>query len=180
MKQVTEFLAEIARPGAKVIGLEATTKLSLPASFSFKREKGLGRLICPQVFKKVIMAGFVGTDYGKSVNRQAEREGLDAPAPFVPAPLPWGVWLVPNKIIAHENNLYLRIHTFEGQRKRQPKKVAYVDETGLEIPKEVVEPHLNKKTSSRQRAFGVEGEIIARTYDLRNITRVRLNGKIFE
>jgi hypothetical protein len=180
MKQITEFLAEIAQPGAKVIGLEATTKLKLPASFSFKREKGLGRLICPQIFKKVIMAGFVGTDYGRAVNKQAEREGLDTTAPFKPAPLPWGVWLVPNKIIAHENNLYLRIHTFAGQRARQPKKVAYVDETGLPIPKEIVEPHLNKTRSSRQRQFGIEGEIIPRTYDLRNITRIRLNGKTFE
>lgn len=129
--------------------------------------------------------GFVGVDYGKSVQREGERQGEEKAQNFVPDSLPWGNWLIANKVIEHKGELYLRTQSTPGQRNRQPAKVlAYRNDKGEFLPFESVRPFLPAVTESRKQAsVGIEGaseQVHVRTYKFANIRKLRIDGRTFE
>lgn len=159
--------------GAKPIGVLAETDARL-----LKTGNLFGK-----VFKTVRAVGFCGADYGSAVRKEQLRQGLDNN--FQAESLPWGVWRIPNKLIEHKGELYLRMETTPGQRKRQPAKVlGYRTESGQRVEKEQIKRFFPKETeSAKQAEAGLEGkasQIFVRNYKFSSIKKVRINGKTFE
>ena len=129
------------------------------------------------ILKTVRAVGWVGAKYENAVNREGVRQGVDAE--FVAAPLPWGDWLVKNKVITHKGEFYLRTQSTPGGRKRQAAKVlAYRGENGQYLSREQVAPFLPKtRESAKQQEAGLEETIFVRTYKLNSIKRIRIGGK---
>lgn len=168
-KEIVHLITNLS--GAKPIGIEAETdakarKTGNPFGVILKRSRSVG---------------FVGARYGSAVERQQLREG-EAPD-FDAAPLPWGNWLVPNKLIEHKGKLYLRTQTAPGQRERQSAKVlSYRGESGQFLSKEDVKPFLpEKQFSVKQEAAGLvkEKQIEVRNFALDNILKLRIGGRTY-
>ena len=138
---------------------------------------------CPfgTVLKQSIAHVAIGHNYQNAVNAQAGRDENENAGTFVAAPLPWGEWLVPNRLIAHKGEVYVRTQTTPSVRSGRPAKVQYRDTTGKFLSREDVKPHLpEKKESARQAAFGNEGEIQVRTLKISSIRRIRIGGETFK
>lgn len=175
MKTIThkELVATVAeKAGAMPVGIVATVDAKL-----LKTGNPFGT-----VAKRVRAVGFVGAKYGASVAREGERQGVDA-SQFEASSLPWGQWLVANKVIAHKGAMYLRTQSTPGQRQRQPAKVlAYVGGNGQRLTHEQVSPFLPAKSVSRkQTEVGLDEskQIDVRTYAFASIERVRVGGQTY-
>jgi len=161
-----------AHKGAAIVGITAITDA---------KARKTGSPFTNGVNKHVRAVGFVGADYGASVKREGARQHATLAAGFEAQPLPWGAWLVPNKVIAHKGELYLRTQSTPGQRKRQPARLlAYRDNDGKFLSPAEVKPLLPAKTeSATQAAVGLEEKIDVRTYKFSSIRKVRVNGETF-
>ena len=159
--------------GAAIVGLTALTDA---------KARKTGSPFTNGVNKHVRAVGFVGADYGAAVQREGARQDASLAAGFQAKPLPWGAWLVPNKVITHKGELYLRTQSTPGQRKRQPARLlAYRDNDGKFLSPAGVKPFLAEKVeSSTQAAVGLEGKIDVRTYKFSSIRTVRINGRTFQ
>lgn len=120
----------------------------------------------------------IGANYENAVNAQGGREQNDNAGAFEAAPLPWGEWLVPNRLITHKGEIYVRTQSTPGMRKARPARVQYRDAEGRYLSREQVQPFLpEKKESARQAAFGNAGEIEVRTLKISSIRRIRIGGE---
>lgn len=167
-----QFLHLLSQPtGARPVGLTTYTD-----SKARKTGNPFG-----QIFKHCRSVGFVGAHYESAVNRQLRRE--DKEGNFSGESLPWGEWLVPNKVISHKGEYYLRVQTSPGQRQRQPARVlAYYAPNGEAIPKTVARSYITVSApSAKQAGAGLtsESEIMVRTYKFSSIRRVRINGETY-
>lgn len=54
----------------------------------------------------------INYDYETAVNNRRKREGKEPN--FKAQSLPWGTWVIDNKIITHKGNIYLRTYDFKG------------------------------------------------------------------
>lgn len=169
MKTLTqsEFVALLAsHKGAAFLGLDTLTdakakKTGNPYGVILKRARCVTQ---------------TGVGYEGAVNRQGGREGVEAE--FVADRLPWGKWLVPNKVIEHNGRLYLRTQTTAGMRRKRPAVVRYLTPNGERLTREAVRPFLPEKTgSAKQESHGVMEEIQVRAIALDNVLRVRVNGE---
>jgi hypothetical protein len=158
--------------GAAIVGLTAITDA---------KARKTGSPFTNGVNKHVRAVGFVGADYGAAVKREGARQDATLAEGFQAQPLPWGAWLIPNKIIAHKGELYLRTQSTPGQRKRQPARLlAYRDNDGKFLSAAEVKPFLPAKTeSATQAAVGLEGKVDVRTYKFSSIRKVRIGGQSF-
>ena len=166
----SELLAIIqATSGAKPIGIEATTKAN-------KKRTPLG-----DILKQIRAVTFVGASYESAVERQQSREGIKPD--FDADKLPWGNWLVANKVIEHNGSLYLRTQTAPGQRLKQPAKVlGYFDANGNPLNKETVAPYLPiDEGSSKQEDAGLDkpSQVMVRNYKFDSLDKVRIAGKTY-
>lgn len=123
-------------------GLQSIAKGTF-ANIEYRSEvKGVKRLGLGDVTKVVKMNVQLNADYESSVNRRLEKQG-DAPT-FKAQGLPFGDWLVPNKVITYNGKLYLRAYTFKNSSPRTTYyingRVATADETKILVD------HLAKKT----------------------------------
>lgn len=169
--QLTELLKS---GGAMPVGISAITDARLKKTGNPFPQK--------TAFKKIKAVGFAGANYEKSVNGQLSRHGMKEE--FQADSLPWGEWVIPNKVIAHKGKLYLRLQTTSGQRKRQPAKLlGFFDVNGKPIPKEEVKPFLPKVVESEKQAevgLGhISEQVFVRTYAMDSIVRIRCKGETF-
>ena len=74
------------------------------------------------VTKHVKMTCQFGYNYQNAVNNRAEKNGENRD--FVADTLPWGSWLVPNKFISHNGDIYVR---FYGMKNAAAVVTYYVD-----------------------------------------------------
>jgi hypothetical protein len=117
-----------------------------------------------------------GANYEAGVNRQLEREGNENAGTFVAEPLPWGEWLLVNKLITHKGETYVRA-TPNPQMK--PEVSFTLD--GKPIESETVKPYLKATApSGRQTEVGIEREVKPRTYKLSSIVGVTTGGVHYE
>lgn len=132
------------------------------------------------IFKQCRGVGLVGADYQASVNREGERQGVQAD--YKAESLPWGQWKIANKVIEHKGQLYLRTQSSPGQRRKSPVRlVAYRNATGQFLPSEQVKPLLpEKRESEKQQSAGLEKTVWIRTYGFSSIKKVRFGGQTFE
>lgn len=173
MKTITysQLLAKLATiNGLAIIGLHALTDTK-----ARKTGNPFG-----QVFKQVSTVGFVGANYEDAVNREAIRQ--DGYAEFQAEKLPWGQWLIRNKVIEHNGKLYLRTQTTPGNRRKQPAKVtAYRTANGQFVSREDIKPFLPvaRESNKQQKETGIDQTVWVRTYAFDSIQRIRIAGQTY-
>lgn len=131
-----------------------------------------------KIYKGCRSVGWVGVDYTKAVNREAERQGIESN--FVSRPLPWGEWYLNKKVVRHKGEFYLATETTPGAREKQKAKILYYRaENGQFISPEEAEKFIPKKKteSARQDEIGLEEKILVRTYKFSSIKKIRINGR---
>lgn len=167
-QRLAELLA--AMPGARPVGILADVDAR-----ARKTGNPFGTVV-----KTVRAVGFVGAEYKSAVIREGGRQG-EAPE-FKADPLPWGEWLIPNRVIAHKGALYMRTQTTPGMRRHQPARVlGYKGERGESLTREQVAPFLPPdRESAKQQGAGLQETVWVRTYAFSSIKRVRLNGQTYK
>jgi len=134
--------------------------------------------------KGVIVSKIVRTNcqlnysYEKAVNNRLEKQGDERV--FVAQSLPWGEWLVPNKIITHNGTLYLRYYDVANAETKSLWFVNGRPATAEEFAK-ILEYLREKKAKSEnktQTAVGlVENQVKPKVVKFENIMRLVVNGK---
>lgn len=146
------------RLGAVILGLETVT--------TPKARKG-----APPLIEKVAKgSAVVGGSYGRAVEKQSGQA-------FTPESLPWGQWLVPNKVIQHKGELYLRTIA----RNQRPMRSHFLS-AGEPIEKEKVVPFLPVPApSARQERVGLTGkrQVSVRTVKFDNIKIIKIKGETY-
>ncbi len=78
------------------------------------KKRGNTKFIEHPVIKNTkINVGFNGS-YQNSVNNRLYKKDIEQT--FISEPLPWGKWKVPNKIIEHNGNIYVRFYLHKNTR----------------------------------------------------------------
>lgn len=168
-KQLAEMIAK--SQGSLIVGIQALTDA---------KARKTGNKFGP-IFKQVRAVGFVGADYEKAVNREAGRQG-EKPR-FEAEKLPWGKWLIPNKLIENNGKLYLRTQSSPGVRRKQPAKVlSYRDAMGKFLSREEIKPFLPPvyESAKQQSETGIDATVWVRTYAFDSIQKIRIAGQTFQ
>lgn len=178
--QLAELIANTS--GAVIVGLLALTDTKARKTGMTNDRHGLRMVANPfgTIFKQVRAVGFCGADYTNAVKREAIRQDTGADT-FQGNVLPWGEWLVPNKVITHYGTLYLRTQTTPNQRRNQPAKLlCYRDATGKFLARDDVKPFLpERKESAKQQAHGLHDTVWVRVYRFDSLQRVRILGQTY-
>lgn len=172
MRKITneQLVRELSKPGVVIVGLMALTDAK-----ARKTGNPFG-----EIFKQIKTAGFVGADYQSAVNREASRQG--GTENFESEKLPWGTWLIKNKVIQHNGALYLRTQTTPGQRRTVPARlIAYRDAQGKFISKDEARKFIPDAVESdkQQRTTGIKATVWVRTYKFSSILKIRVNGMTY-
>lgn len=93
-----------ALSGCKFASITTLTSVKIPKTFM------VGGEVTKQTTKQVQ----INYSYENAVNNRLIKEGK-APT-FTANSLPWGEWLIPNKIIAHNGKCYLRLYEYKGAK----------------------------------------------------------------
>lgn len=132
----------------------------------------------PIIKRTEINVSFFG-NYQNAVNNRLKKAGLEAD--FTANPLAWGEWLVPNKIITHKGEKYVRFYLHKNSN---PKTEYFYNGdplTGSEL--------MNAKTffqesstSARQTDAGLEDENQCKPFTLQinNILQITVNGETYK
>lgn len=165
-----ELLARLMRPGALILSVSALTDARANKTGNPFPEK--------KIMKSARFVAQVGADYGAAVNRKLAKEGEDSS--FQAEPLPWGEWEVPNKVISHKGQRYIRFQ-IHPDMKTLP-RVTYRQVDGRFIKAKDAAPFLPPPSfSNRQADAGLDGaekQIKVRTILLDNIRAVRIDGEL--
>lgn len=117
--------------------LKTLTKVNIP------QKLGLGKNVIKYT-EKVVQ---IGANYQSAVNRHYDNEGIDGT--FTAEKLPWGEWLVVDKVISHKGKTYYRFYDIDGGVKVQTYFVDGIQATQEQI--EVIKAYQSAKgKSSRQ------------------------------
>ena len=163
--------------GASIIGFEALTDAGAKKTNNPFPDK--------VVFKKVRGSALIGADYELGVKNELLKQGVELPE-FNATSLPWGTWKIPNKLIEHKGEYYIRTQSRPGQRRAVPVKVlCYQDKNGNALPVNEVKPFLPvKAASNRQIDAGMSREtkeqVWVRNYKISSLLRIRINGETFK
>lgn len=158
-----------AYAGARPIGIEAEVDARL-------LKTGNPHKNC---LKYIRVTGFCGANYQNAVKREGARQGVEAEN-FESEKLPWGKWLVPNKVIENEGEFYLRVQTTPGMRKRSAAKVLSYRANGKFLNYEDIKPFLPEKSESKkQQRAGLDETVMVRTYKVSNLKKIRIGGQTY-
>ena len=110
----------------------------------------------------------INANYENAVNNR-----IDGDEKFVAEKLPWGEWLVPNKVIVHKGKHYLRLYVTKSVKKTTS---YYLDgeKTDINIGNEIRE----SKPSARQAEVGIAAEDMVKPFTIcaDNVSSMTLNG----
>jgi hypothetical protein len=159
-----------SRPGTTFVGIDSLTDA---------RAKKTGNPFPNQkILKQARFVGTIGADYEAAVQRESGSKNFESKS------LPWGEWEIPNKLIIHKGERYIRTQTIGKQRKSRPAVVKYRDSEGKFLSKNEVAPFLPAPSfSSRQEDVGLEetaAQVQPRNFKLSSILRVRVGGRTFK
>ena len=114
----------------------------------------------------------VNANYENAVNNRLPK-GDGNGEKFVAESLPWGEWLVPNKVIVHKGKYYLRLYVTKSVKKET---AYYLDgvKTNINIAAEIRE----NKPSARQAEVGIAVEDMVKPFTIcaENVSSMTLNG----
>jgi hypothetical protein len=157
--------ALIERKGAKIVSIITITL----AELTKEGKEKYGR-----VWKISHVNGIVNFNYENSVNKQREKEGLEAD--FVSAPRKWGTKMEGIPFVSHvrksdgAHELYLEIkveHVID---------TAYRTENGDMLQAIEIWPFIRKSKATLEHQK-ISKEIIIRTYNVKNIVSMTFDGK---
>lgn len=116
-------------------------------------------------------------DYESAVNRRLKGEGKEPI--FNAKSLQWGEWVIPNKVISHKGESYIRVYTTDNKVDvlyLLDGRVASAEET-----REILSFCPQKKESARQSEVGLtEHQVQPRTYKVGSIISLSINGAKIE
>ena len=128
---------------------------------SFAHIEYVGTEKCPkklglagEVTKRVSGSVQLFYSYENAVNNRLEAAGEERT--FEAQSLPWGEWLIPNKLIAHNGEIYLRYYTYAGGHLDTEYFVAGRPATDDEVALIKAWKESKSKTSHTQEAAGLE------------------------
>lgn len=157
-------------PGAILMGIESLTdtkarKTNNPYSKILKRSKFIG---------------MTGVSYEKATNKAAAAQGVKES--FKAESLPWGVWFIPNTLITHKGEFYLRFQSTHKQRAKSKRIILdYRNEKGQIIPREEAEKFIPAPSvSAKQQNMGIEQTVEVRTMNLNSIRKIRIMGTTYQ
>jgi hypothetical protein len=173
MKKLThsQLVALIeATSGAAIVGLQALTDT---------RAKKTGNPFS-LIEKRIRAVAFVGADYENAVNNEAIRQ--DGAAKFESEKLPWGEWLIQNKVITHKGEYYLRTQSTPGNRRVQPARVLDYIADGYKTTRAAIAQWLPevKEAAKQQVQTGITKTVWVRTYKFSSIEKIRVNGETYQ
>lgn len=120
----------------------------------------------------------IGYSYENAVNNRLEKQGNEGN--FVAESLPWGSWLIPNKIITHKDTLYLRYYDYKGASKDSVWFVNGRIATTHEM--ELIVTYLRSKdtASKRQAEYGLtENQVKPKVVKMHNIVLLSVGGHTY-
>lgn len=133
-----------------------------------------------QVFKRVYAVSFCGANYETAVNNEALRQGCEPV--FESQPLPWGEYLIQNKVITHKGKLYLACQWTPGKRLAQPAIVkGYATEDGTPVSYSDIAAFLpaKREVKTQQEQTGIEETVWFRAYSFDSIRKIRIGGRAY-
>ena len=131
--------------GCKFAHVVTETSVKIPKKYGIVGE-------VTKVTDKMVQLNY---NYERAVNNRLQKEGKEPN--FTAQSLPWGEWLLPNKIIVHKGSAYLRMYDFKGGVKS---KSYYIDgnlATTEEI--KVIKAYEESKNKPSNTQQGLENEV---------------------
>ena len=125
--------------------------------------------------QSVVKNAQIGFSYENAVNNHLKAQGSEAN--FEAQSLPWGEWLITNKVIKHKDALYLRYYSVANTLTESEYYVNGKPATSEQI--EQIKSLLpTKAPSGTQSAAGlVERQVKPQNVKFENITFIKINGK---
>lgn len=113
--------------------------------------------------------------YENAVNNRLAKVGCESD--FVAEELPWGKWLVPNKVITHKDKLYMRYYAYKGAKIDSTWFVNGRVATSAEM--ELIVTYLRSKntTSKKQAEHGLtDNQVSPKVVTMENILALNVGG----
>lgn len=167
MTTIAQFITEFtnARNG-QIMSIVTDTEVT----WSSKANPFVGS----SVRKVSVRSAKVGCDYERVVNNREEK--ANGQRTFTAAPLPWGQWLVPNKVITHNGNFYIRV-TSNGNIAKTEYYINGVKATDTEVATIKVWEK-GHKPSAKQSAVGIadKDQVRVQSINVANIISAAFGG----
>lgn len=145
--------------GCKIANIETLTEVKLP------KKSGLQ---CVTKFAEGEVQ--LNYSYSNAVNNRLEKQGDDRS--FTSKPLPWGNWFIPNKVIEHKGNYYLRYYLMKGKELNETYFVNGRPATQSEI--DIIKEYDKPSTSATQTAVGLlENQVEPKVVRFENIVSLK-------
>jgi len=110
-----------------------------------------------------------GLDYNRTVNAHLQQSGKDKVETMS---LPWGEWLIPNVVIKHKGNFYLRVYPAKSIDVRYS-----ID--GQSVDKKDIAHYLKPKKDNDVYDLG-DDKVIVRTVKFDNVVEINADGQCFK
>ncbi len=121
---------------------------------------------------------FIGAKYENAVNNQLIREEKEND--FIAESLPWGEWVIPNKIIKHKDAFYVRYYS--GMTNNKPTKMYHYKDGTMLTDEEVnllFSDYVSEKKDGNDHQ-GTDKEIKPRTIKIENLRSLKLGGNEYQ
>lgn len=121
-------------------------------------------------YKRVV----VGAKYGRAVEKQvAEITGKQIQ--FKVSPRKWGDYVVEDKVVTYQGNLYL---CTQARNPQKPLRTVWLAD-GKEVNKETIKDYLVTSNSAKQEKVGLVGkkQVMERDFTMGNVLKVKVDGE---
>jgi hypothetical protein len=114
----------------------------------------------------------INANYENAVNNRLPKGDGDGER-FVAESLPWGEWLIPNKVIIHKGKYYLRLYVTKSVKKTTS---YYID--GVKSNENIGAEIRESKPSARQAEVGIDEKDMVKPFTIcaDNVSEITLNG----
>jgi hypothetical protein len=158
--ELLDKVARLHKGRFAAIGYEVDAKCVKPKTNKLINPDGTCR-----VRKRCYVNIRVGLDYERTVNTHLKKEGKDGVETLN---LPWGIWLLPNLVIKHKDNFYLRVYPAKAL------DIVYMLD-GKEVDKSKVEHWLAPQKDNNR--YGLDDKVVVRTIKFSNIQKLIADGE---
>lgn len=154
--EIKNFVVAITNiSGCKIATITTKTLVKVPKKYGLSGE-------VTKITHKQVQVGY---SYQNAVNNRLSKEGKNTD--FVSEPLPWGEWLIPNKLITHKGSIYFRLYDFKGAQNDKMYFVSGNKATEEEV--NVIKAYENSKSSSSKQGLTAENEVRPTAVNIDNV-----------
>ena len=158
--EIRNFVVGITNiSGCKIATITTKTLVKVPKKYGLSGE-------VTKITHKQVQVGY---SYQNAVNNRLSKEGKDAN--FISEPLPWGEWLIPNKLITHKGSIYFRLYDFKGAENYKENYKVYLigGNKATEEEINVIKTYENSKSSSSRQGLTAENEVRPTAVNIDNV-----------